>query len=39
MNPTLSGSRSKLPIFQLYKALRGIFQKHTENRKGKPKIH
>ena len=27
------------PIFSLYKALYGIFQKHTENPKGKPKIH
>ena len=27
------------PIFQLYKTLYGIFQKHTENPKGKPKIH
>jgi len=26
------------PIFQLYKALHGIFQKHTKNSKGKPKI-
>ena len=26
------------PIFQLYKALHGIFQKHIENPKGKPKI-
>ena len=27
------------PIFQLYRALHGIFRKHTENPKGKPKIH
>ena len=27
------------PIFQLYKALYGIFQKHTENPEGKSKIH
>ena len=27
------------PIFQLFKALHGIFQKHTENPKGKPKIY
>ena len=27
------------PIFQLYKALHGLFQKHTENLKGKLKIH
>ena len=26
------------PNFQLYKALHGIFQKHTKNPKGKPKI-
>ena len=26
-------------IFQLYKALHGVFQKHIENLKGKPKIH
>ena len=26
-------------IFSLYKALHGIFQKHTENPKGEPKIH
>ena len=26
-------------IFQLYRALHGIFRKHTENPKGKPKIH
>ena len=26
-------------IFQLYKALHGTFQKHTENLKGKHKIH
>ena len=27
------------PIFQLYKALHGIFQKHIENPNGKHKIH
>ena len=27
------------PIFQLYKALYGIFQEHEENPKEKPKIH
>ena len=27
------------PIFQLYKDLHGLFQKHTENLKGKLKIH
>ena len=27
------------PIFQLYKALYGIFQKHTKILKGKHKIH
>ena len=27
------------PFFPLYKALYGTFLKHTENPKGKPKIH
>ena len=27
------------PIFELYKALHGIFQGYTKNSKGKPKIH
>ena len=39
MNLTSSGSRSKTLIFQLYKALHGTFSRHTENPKGKPKIH
>ena len=39
MNPTSSGSRSKPPNFQLYKALHGIFKKYRENPKRKHKIH
>ena len=39
MNPTSKGSHSKPPIFQLYKALYGIFQKHIKTQKGKHKIH
>ena len=27
------------PIFSLYNAIHGTFSKHTENFKGKPKIH
>ena len=39
MIPTSSGNRSKPPIFQLHKALHGIFQKQIENPKGKLRIY
>ena len=41
MNPTSFGSRSK-PLFfffPLHKALHGIFSKHIEISREKPKIH
>ena len=38
-NLTLSGSRSKPLFFSIYKGIRDTFSKHTENPKGKPKIH